>query len=147
MDRNALVSELVGESYPVAAAVEGGRLRRNWIARSANVLPVESALREIQAGLEEAASKAITEAYSSAATTEALSRACPSVTLVRLDDFHIAVRIEFASPEQSVGDAAATSQWGVLQGLDRKIRLDELQGIPCEHWFPLRMARKAGSQP
>ena len=94
MDRNALISELVGESYPVAAAVEGGRLRRNWIARSANVLPVESALREIQAGLEEAASKAITEAYSSAATTEALSRACPSVTLVRLDDFHIAVRIE-----------------------------------------------------
>src|SRR5262249_8032572 len=121
----------------------GGRLRRNWIARTASSLPNDETLSEVQRAVEEDAFIKIREAYSSAATLQQLSEARPTVTLVRLDEHHLIVRVEFAEPAKSVGDTAAISQWGVLQLLDRRFRLDDLQGIPCEHWFPLRAAREA----
>jgi hypothetical protein len=142
MERQTLISDLVGGAYPPAVAV-GGRLRRNWIARTANVLPGEAELNALQQGTEADAIAKIQDAYASVATAEQLANARPSVTLVRLDDHHLIVRIEFAAPENSVGDVAAIAQWGVLQVIDRNLRLDELQGIPCEHWFPIRAGREA----
>lgn len=141
MERQTLISELVGEAYPPTVMV-GGRLRRNWIARTASVLPSEADLDDLQRVVEDDAFTKIRDAYSSAATPEQLSNARPSVMLVRLDEHHLIVRIEFAGPEKSVGDAAAISQWGALQAIDRQLRLDELQGLPCEHWFPLRAGRE-----
>lgn len=143
MERQFLVSELVGQAYPPAVAVEGGRLRRTWIARTSSVVPSDANLTEMQQALEEEAFSSIKEAYAATATAEALAAVRPSVHLVRLDDDHVIVRIEFAGPERTVGDAAAISQWGVLQAFDRRVRLDELQGVPSEHWFPLRAGREA----
>lgn len=143
MERQTLISELVGDAYPTAVAVEGGRLRRTWIARTVPVLPDDTQIGEMQRALEENAFSSIETAYSSSATGEALSAARPSVRLMRLDDHHLVVRIEFAGPEKTVGDAAAISQWGVLQAIDRGLHLDELQGLPCEYWFPLRAGREA----
>jgi hypothetical protein len=143
MEHQAIISELVGEAYPPVVALDGGRLRRNWIARTVNALPDNATLSEMAKALEEDAFTRIATAYSSAATPEELSRARASVCLLRLDDHHLVVRIEFAGPEHSVGDAAAISQWGVLEAIDRQIRLDELQGLPCDHWFPLRAGREA----
>jgi hypothetical protein len=146
MDREILISELIGEAYPTTVTLESGRLRRSWIARTVEVLPPEGRLSDMQRALEEDAFMSIKKAYSSSATPQALVDARPSVHLARLDDHHLVVRIEFAGPEKTVGDAAAISQWGVLQAIDRELRLEELQGLPCEHWFPLRVARegKAG---
>lgn len=145
MDRQSVISELREHAYPVAVAIDGGRLRRSWIARTVDVLPDEVTLTEMQRVLEDHASASIVTAYSSSATAEALSAVRPSVRLVRLDDLHLIVRIEFAGPEISMGTEAAISQWGVLQAVDRQMRLDDLQGIPCDHWFFLRASREAES--
>ena len=143
MDRQAVISELRGQAYPVAIAVDGGRLRRNWIARTVDVLPDELTLTQIQRTLEDDAFASIVTAYSSSATTETLSAVRPLVQLVRLDDLHLIIQIEFAGPEISVGAEAAISQWGVLQAVDRQIRLDDLQGVPWDCWFFLRLGRQA----
>lgn len=140
MELQDVISELVGEAYPPAVEVNG-RLRRNWVARTASALPSEVALNDLQRVIEEDAFGKIREAYSSVATPEELVNVRPSVALVRLDDHHLLVRIEFAGPGKSVGDAAAISQWGVLQFVDRLLPLDELQGLPCKHWFALRVGR------
>jgi hypothetical protein len=143
MDRQSVISELRGQAYPAAVALDDGRLRRNWIARTVDVLPDEVTLTEMQRVLEDNAFASIVTAYSSSVTAEALSAVRPSVQLVRLDDLHLIVRIEFAGPGLSVGAEAAISQWGVLQAVDRQMRLDDLQGLPADHWFFLRASRGA----
>lgn len=146
MERKALISEVVGDAYPVAVAVAGGRLLRNWIVRTVDVLPDEVTLAEMQRTLENDAFAHIVTAYSSSATAEVLSAVRPSVQLVRLDDLHLVVRIEFAGPEISVGAEAAISQWGVFQAMDRQMRLDDLQGLPSDLWFFLRANRGAETE-
>jgi hypothetical protein len=137
MDRQTLISELVGEAYPPAVEV-GSRVRRNWIARTVAVLPQEATLIDLERTVETYAVAQIREAYAATATAGQLSSARPSIALLRLDDHHLIVRVEFAAPEDSVGNAAWISQWGVLQAIDRVLRLDELQGLPRALWFPLR---------
>lgn len=143
IERQTLIAELVGEAYPAAVTLENGHVRRNWIARTEDALPSEADLTTVGGLLEGDAATSIKAAYSAAATAEAVDQARPSVRLIRLDDHHLIVRIEFAPPEATVGDAAVISQWGVLQALDRRLRLDELQGLPCAYWFPLRAGREA----
>lgn len=143
MDPKALISELVGEAYPVAVRT-GNRLRRNWVARTSRPLPPQVSLNELQRRLEESAFASIERAYGGCVSREQLMAARPSLLLIRLDDLHLVVRTEFAARETNVGDADIISQWGVLQMLDREIELDELQGLPCENWFQIRGARHAG---
>jgi len=146
MERQTLIAELVGDAYPAAVTLESGYIRRNWIARTEDALPSEADLTTVGGLLETDAATSIKAAYSEAATTEAVEQACPSVRLIRLDDHHLIVRIEFARPQATVGDAAVISQWGVLQALDRRLRLDELQGLPCAYWFPLRAGRETDTK-
>lgn len=141
MDRQTLISELVGEAYPVAVSVDG-RLRRNWVARTVNAVPDEHALTILQTKLEEDANLRITTAYASSTSPVALAHSRPSIALFRIDDRHLVVTIEFAGPDKSVGDAAMIAQWGVLQALDDQLRVEDLQGLPADCWFPLR----AGSE-
>lgn len=142
MEKQTLIGELVGGAYPPAIAV-GTRVRRNWIARSRGTLPDEPALSGIARATEEDAFAKIRAVYGPITTAEQLAGFRPSVTLVRLDAQHLVVRVEFADPGTSPGDIAATAQWGILQEIDRQIGLEDLQGIPCEHWFPLRAGRSA----
>ena len=107
------------------------------------MLPSENLLNELQAIVEKDAFRKIQEAYASTTTSEELLAVRPSVMLVRLDEHHLVIRIEFAAPEKSVGDAALISQWGVMLDIDRVLHLEELQGLPCELWFPLRAGREA----
>lgn len=136
--RHELVSQLIGDAFPKAFDAGNGRLLTNWIARTVEVLPTDTKLDEIGERLAREAHSSIEAAYSGSATAEAIVAARPAVQLVRLDDNHLVVRIEFAAPGKSVGDAAMISQFGVLHNLDREMRLEELQGIPCEHWRLLR---------
>lgn len=142
MDRQTLISELVGEAYPVAVAVDG-RLRRNWVARTVGPVPDEEALAQLHRKLEQHTNTSITAAYASSTPPQDLARARPSIRLLRLDDRHVIVRVEFAEADKSVGDAAAIAQWGVLQTLDRELPIEELQGIPADYWFALRGGRQA----
>ena len=143
MERKSLISELVGDAYPVAVPLDAGRLRRNWIARTVDKLPDEATLSEMQRTLEDEAFASIVAAYSCSVTSVALSAVRPSVELVRLDDLHLVVRIGFAGPELAVGADSAISQWGVLQAVDRRMRLGDLQGLPADLWFFLRASRGA----
>jgi hypothetical protein len=145
MERKTFISELVGEAYPIAVALDGGRLRRNWIARTVDVLPDEATLGKLQRFFEDEAIASIRTAYSSSVTAEAISAALPSVQLVRLDDRHLIVRTEFAGPDLAVGSSAVISQLEVLQAVDHQIRLDDLQGLPWDFWFFLRLGREQGS--
>lgn len=144
MERKAFISELVGEAYPVAVALDGGRLRRNWIARTVDVLPDEPTLGTLQRFFEDEAIASIRTAYSSSVTAEALSVALPSVQLLRLDDHHLIIRTEFAGPDFAVGSSAVISQLEVLQAVDSQMRLDDLQGLPWDYWFFLRLGREEG---
>ena len=135
------MSELVGDGYPIAAPVPGGRLRRNWIVRVAHPLPPDSIVASLEATLANEASATMVAAYGEVSNTAQLMSARPVVALLRLDDEHLVVRIEFADHEHAVGDSAAISQWGVLQSLDREIEIADLQGIPRRFWFPLRSTR------
>jgi hypothetical protein len=132
--RHELVSQLIGVAFPKAFDARNGRLVTNWVARTGEVLPTDTKLEEIAERLAQQARSSIEAAYAGSATVEAIVAASPAVQLVRLGDNHLVVRIEFAAPGNSVGDAAMISQFGVLHNLDREIRLEELQGIPCEHW-------------
>lgn len=137
----ALISGVVLGAFPEVVAV-GARLRRNWIARAIKPLPDQATLLRMQQVLEETIFAIIENAYSSSVTRDQLIRAKPTYLLVRLDDLHLLVRIEFAANETTVGDAATIAQWGALQRIDREIELDDLQGLPCRFWFPLRAARE-----
>ena len=143
MERTSFISELVGQAYPIAVALEGGRLRRNWIARTVDVLPDEVTLDKLQRIVEDEAITSIRAAYSSSVTEEALAAALPSVKLVRLDDRHLIVRTDFAGPDLAVGGSAVISQLDVLQSVDHQMHLDDLQGLPWDCWFFLRLGREA----
>ncbi len=144
MDQTIFISELIGQAYPPAIPLGGGRLRRHWIVRTAGEVPTEGRLHALAQSLEGAAVAKIQAAYGSV-TGRQLTGARPAIRLRRLDDRHLVVQTDFADAEGSVGDAAAISQWGVLQDLDREVRVDDLQGLPSEHWFQLRTAREANS--
>jgi hypothetical protein len=141
MDLHAVISELVGQAYPVAVRV-GERITRNWVARTVRPLPLQAELDVLQRSLQDAAVANIETAYAEVVPHERLAAARPSIALLRLDDIHLLVRTEYASRETNVGDADMIAQWGSLQMLDREIELDELQGLPCTYWFALRGARK-----
>ena len=145
MERKTFISELVGGAYPVAVALDGGRLRRNWIARTVDVLPDEATLSKLQRDFEDEAIASIRTAYSSSVTAEALSIALPSVQLVRFDDRHLIVRTEFAGPDLAVGSSAVISQLEVLQSVDQQMPFDDLQGLPWDCWFFLRLGREGGA--
>jgi len=107
-----------------------------------SVLPSETSLAELQRVLEAEAFESIRQAYGATSTADGLVAMRPIIRLLRLDDHHLIVRIEFAGPEQSTSNVAAISQWGVLQSLDRRLCLDELQGLPCVYWSFIRAARE-----
>lgn len=135
--RNALISEIVGNAYPTAVT-KAGRASRNWIARTEAPLPGQPVLTESQRRLEEEAFAAIEAAYRTPATTDQLKAARPTIVLFRLDDNHLVIRTEFAVGQVAVSDSAAISQWGVILSLNRELKFEELQGLPCHYWFPLR---------
>jgi hypothetical protein len=142
MDQKRLVSDLVGAMFPSGTLI-GKRLRRDWIARALDPLPAQEVLTKIQMLIEQAVASSIEQAYSAGCTEAQLEQIRPSILLIKLHDFHLLVRIESAGPEATVGDDIAIAQWGTLQALDMKIRLQDLQGLPSEFWFFLRAVRSA----
>jgi hypothetical protein len=147
MDIAQLVSELVGEVFPVALPVGRGRLRRNWVLRVAAQLPSDPDLDRLANDAEEQAFAAIRQAYGSSVPEDQLRANRPAVRIARLGASHLIVRVEFCDTEASVGDSAAISQWLVLQEVDRVLRLEDLQGLPCELWFQIRSAREGRNKP
>jgi hypothetical protein len=140
-DLRALRSDLVGRSFPVRIQVEG-RVRRDWVVRTQSSLPPQGELDSLQLALEEHTFAIIKAAYAEAVPLERITGARPSYRLVRLDDVHLVVRAEVAGRETNVGDADLIAEWGVLQAVDERFRLEDVQGLPCEYWFPLREARR-----
>ncbi len=143
MEDRDVISEVVGESYPNAVEV-GGRLRRNWVIRTTKVVPGDPELQRLQTFLEEDAAAKIRDAYAPVTSPAKLPALRPVIRLVRLDAHHLVIRTEFAKPQESIGAVAAISQWGVLQTLGQHVAFDELQGLPCHYWFPLRSRDPAG---
>lgn len=137
VDKDAIRSDVIGSSYPPAIEIANGRLRRDWVARTSRTLPAEAALAALGRKIEDEVHAAIATAFGTVATEAELKAARASISLARLDDLHLVVRIEFAGPDTTVGDAAVISQWGALQRLDREVPIDDLQGLPRSYWFPL----------
>jgi hypothetical protein len=136
MNTEAILSELVGEMFPDALAI-GPRLRRNWVVRAVKPLPSQAVLLTMQQSVEDSCFKTIQDAYIDGVVPDRLNRTRPSIFMVRLDDLHLLIRIDFAGPDISVGDAAMIAQWGVLQAIDLEIEIDDLQGLPRKSWFLL----------
>jgi hypothetical protein len=145
MDKDKLISDLVGASY-APGIVSGIRMRRDWIVRSVDLLPDDLAIAEMQSAIVESVFRILVDAYSSSVTTEEMGNIKPAVQLVRLDDLHLLVRIESAAPSASIADDITIVHCGVLQRLDRKIEIDDLQGLPASRWFFLTLAREALGQ-
>src|SRR5262245_59242129 len=110
MQREAVISTLIGELYPHAFP-EGSRRRCNWVIRSKTTLPDQSLLSDFQSMIEQAVFESIVTAYSSHTTSEQLDNVRPALYLVRIDDLHLLARIVFAGPETAIGDSALISQW------------------------------------
>jgi hypothetical protein len=144
MDRAAMIAELTTESHP-RTFVEGARRRCNWIVRASSLLPNQSSLAELQQLIEERVSRNIKIAYGSVATARQLDDVRPTLLLMRIDDYHLLVRIVFAGPELSIGDSAVISEWGTLQAVAKEIEIDDLQGLPRDFWFLLRELRDSQS--
>ena len=97
MDQKKLISELVGQAYPAAIPLAGGRLRRHWVVRTIGVVPTEDRLRTIGGALEGGAVAKIQAAYQSAAGPF-LSEPPPSFRLVRIDSHHRVVQTDVPQP-------------------------------------------------
>lgn len=128
-----VVSELVGNSYPPAIAIEADWLRRSWVVRCDHELPAQSELSALSANIARAIADAIREAC------PALPHRPPLLDLVRLDAQHLIVRIHYALGDDA--SAEAIVNWGALQRLDARIRIADLQGIPAQHWSQISAAR------
>ena len=135
MSHGELMSQIVGMSYPQAAIIEGGYLRRYWIARTAANLPTQETLINTEPRIAYTVKQSLVTAYENSSTPDKLEAACPQILLTRIDDVHLVVRIDFSGPERSVGDSAAISQWKVLQAIHLIWPFEELQGIPLQYWF------------
>lgn len=138
MDAEDVLNDVVGRSYPIAEDVGAGWLRREWVVRTAVPLPEADALRALGARLGDDVFASILDAYGELFSRERLESARPEYRLIRVDDHHLVVRMRFAGRERVVGDEDAIAQIGFLQGLDRVLRIDDLQGLPRALWFFLR---------
>ena len=145
MNKEALISELIGEMYPRVVSV-GARLQRKWVGRAARVLPIDSVLQDIQQKVETAAFIDVEQARSSEVADPALDDARPSVALIRVDEFHLLIITEWPEFNNVMASLPGVAQLGVLQRIDGEIELEDLQGLPWSFWFFLREARKARAE-
>src|SRR5690349_1053244 len=126
MKRPRELSEIIPAAHSRSTATGDGRLRTRWIIRSKSVLRSHSRLTELARIVEADVYKLITDAYQSGIPRERLKKTRPSVSLVRLDDWHLIVTITFAGPDREVGDTGMISEWGTLRCLERELGIADL---------------------
>lgn len=126
----ATSSSLVGRAYPVLESVIDAPWlqRRLWIIRTGAVLPdqvpVDAAVRLIWERLCAQLPKGAGQGV--------------SVSAIRIDDCHIGLDVTAPIPEKQIEDELAAATWGVMRGIDSLWCVDELQGLPRDHWFIFR---------
>jgi hypothetical protein len=129
---SSALAALVAGAY-AAAPVEGkaGRFRRDWVIRTRDALPADAAavVREVEAEIR----AAIRQAYADQ-DPEKMAASTPNLGLTVLDPLHAVIHVEFA---RHFGDEDMIANWGTLRALDARWRIDDLNGIPRQFWFPL----------
>lgn len=126
---------LTGYAYPPGEPVEGEphRFVRRWVLRVARSLGED--VNDAVGTMEEAARRAMTEAYGAGAAgldTEPLVRG------VLIGEVHVVLEITCPTPEAAVGDSAAVITWTVLRLAHELWEIEDLEGIPRHFWFQLR---------
>jgi hypothetical protein len=135
-----LVSQVVGDSYPVQVPSGPGRVLRRWVVRTAGRLPGDVELRVVQDLIEAEMSSALRTLYP--LPVDVLSASLPLIRITPIDSSHLIVTIEYGAAGVAVADSAMILQFGTLSRLDEVLPCEDLQGLPWDAWFPLREARR-----
>ena len=144
MDPDNAMSSMLAVAYPPVVDV-GDRSYRDWMVSVAQVVPSDVALGDLGKTIVAKVFDSLAEAYGALLTEADLEQLRPDVSLCRLDDRHLVVRTEFAGVAKSFGDSIAISQWVALQELDRRMSIEDLQGVPAGDWLFIRLAREAAA--
>ncbi len=131
-EMDAVVHEVVGALYPEAipASAGDGWLERRWVVRTRDDLPPRQSLERL-------ATQLTSDAVESSASQNVREYAASKrvVELLPATAKHCIVIVRFPGPEASTGDEASALNWGVLCGLDARIAIEDLQGLPRRFWF------------
>lgn len=135
--QHELLKKLVGYVFPTAEEVgnDGRRFVRRWVVRTEREAPQQGELDSLAEQLVAEARMLIKSQGNSPCDQQAGD--LPAVTIVRIGPKHCVVCIESVTAEHATGNDAAISTWSVLRGLDAVVGVEDLEGIPKQHWFPL----------
>ena len=127
---------LAASAYPVASSVPemAAAFRRKWVLRVGSNLPARDVLEHTVKSFELSARRAIVEALELRGDAEL---AFPVVSVIRLDDHHLVLEIDYPIPEAQKGDEAAIATVGILKAADTQWEVLDIQGIPRRYWFIL----------
>lgn len=135
-DSSDYFGKLAAASYPRVEDVPGNRLfKRRWILRTSTKLPAGQALENELKRFELTARREVANAVGS--SLESAGQTLPSVSAVRMSDFHLVLEINCPNPAAGMGDTAAIATCGILRAADERWQLEDLQGIPKRCWFTL----------
>ena len=125
--------------YPRVEPLDEGRRRQRWIIRSQAPLPEATRLTAFAGRIQQEISDEIARVYPGADAT-LLRVSMPSLDLLRLDDLHAVLTMDYGG-EPTLGDSDAMIQHGSFRRFDEELAIDDLQGLPAESWFFVRRAR------
>jgi hypothetical protein len=128
---------LVGYAYPNAQPTGEGRFVRRWVLRFRQQIPEQADLDNLAEKLSAEAREILRSAYGERLVMNPVASTLPIANIVRVTSLHCVVSIESPDHDHAVGDDAAVGTWRILQGIDRSLEIDDLEGIPKRFWFPL----------
>jgi hypothetical protein len=124
-------SSLAGRAYPVLEPLADTPWlqRRLWIIRTVGGLPDEESVAAVVRLIWERLSSQLPDGAGRMVV----------VSTIRIDDYHVGLDVTAPIPERQIGDELAAATWGVLREFDALWRVEELQGLPRDHWFIFRL--------
>lgn len=127
---------LTAEAYPRASDLPGiPVLRRKWVLRVKADLPHGAGVETAAWSFESSARQTV---GSTLGITGKVERPLFAVAGVRLDDHHLVLEVDCPSSEAELGDVAAIVTSVTLRAADRLWQIEDIQGIPKEHWCMMR---------
>jgi len=142
-DEQSALATFANYCWPNAIKREDGRWRRGWIVRTAKTLPSQAELGEATRDIPRRVELRMHSQIGDAPMERPGINPLPEVDLVRVDDCHVIVWVVTDDPGQA---GSAVTMVGTVQALrlvDDWFGIQDLQGMPKEHWVIFLMVPEA----
>jgi hypothetical protein len=136
MEHRKDLRQLAAFSSPNIATTEEGRRRQVWVVRALRSWgEEESAVLKMASDLQAQAWSVLLDRYQQIHDLESLRDARPEVRLILMDELHAYVVVEMGNGGLARSNPGTMATFEVLRGIDERIGVDDLQGVPRRFWL------------